>query len=208
MKNIILTILILILTINLSAESKTNNNHEIYINDIIQIRQGLNQCGPASAMAIINAYTDEIIPLERINNDMGNRLGNNMTYPWGITNYLESQGIKSKYKILKLKTDKSKLEYLKKKLLENKPIIMLNDMDGILHYFTLLGFNENNDFYIYDSMQPLDKSSTNRRTIDSNGSKPGNITIDKETLFKRWKDAKYKFINYLVIIPNDGIEEL
>lgn len=206
MKKIYL-ILIVFNSFLLFSDDKIKDSCEIKINPTIQVRQGLNQCGPASAMTIINAYTEKVISLDTVNKEMGSRLGNNMTYPWGITDYLKSYGIRSSYKILKLKSGKSRLKYLKKTLSENKPIIMLNDMDGVLHYFTLLGFNNKDEFYIYDSMQPVVIVNNKRMTIDSNGEKPGNLTMDKETLFKRWKGGKFKFINYLIIVPKKGIHE-
>lgn len=186
--------------------SEIKNSYEIHINPKVQVRQGLNQCGPASAMTLINVYTQKVIPLETVNNEMGGRMGNNMTYPWGITKYLKSYGVKSSIKILKAKTEKSRLKYLKKILSQGKPIIMLNNMDGVLHYFTLLGYNSNNEFYIYDSMQTLEIVNDKRMTVDSNGSKPGNLTMDWQILYKRWEEGSYKFINFLLIVPKEGIE--
>ncbi len=206
MYRIILTSIIIFSINPLSANNSILNSYKIEINPSIQIRQRLNQCGPASAMAVINAYTGMIIPLEKINSEMGSRLGNNMTYPWGITDYLKTYNIKSSLKFLTFRSDESRLTYLKRNISENKQIIMLNDLNDILHYFTILGYNSENEFYIYDSMQPVDPASNNRITIDTNGMAPGNLTLDKETLFIRLEKAKYKFINYVVIVPTDGIE--
>lgn len=201
-----LLFLLFLLVSNYVFSSYTiNDNHEIQINPQIQVRQGLNQCGPASAMAVINAYTNKVMPLDFVDSEMGNRMGNRMTYPWGITTYLKEYGINYSFKVLMFRSDKSRLKYLKKTLSENKPIILLNDLNGILHYFTLLGYNMDNEFYIYDSMQPVKVVNDLRMTVDSNGKKPGNLTLDKETLFQRWERAKYKFINYLVIVPKEGI---
>lgn len=146
-------------------------------------------------MAVINAYTREVIPLATVNMEMNSRMDNNMTYPWGIINYLEKYGIKSSCKILKFK----------KRLSEGKPLIMLNDLDGVLHYFTLLGFNNANEFYIYDSMKPVKIVNDKKMTIDSNGDKPGNITLDSLTLLTRWRNGSFKGINYLIIVPADSI---
>lgn len=206
-------ILLLIITLCLSCQTYTKNELtknivEIQISKEIQVRQGLNQCGPASAMAIINAYNNEIIPLSKIDKEMNGRTENKLTYPWGITGYLKDNGIKSKGKILMFKTKNQRLNFLKNKLSEDKPIIILNKLGNVLHYFTILGYNEKNDFYIYDSMQPVEIINNKRMTVDSNGNKPGNLTLSWEDLLIKWKDAKFKFINYYVIVPKYGINDI
>lgn len=72
----------------------------MYMNPSLYLRQGLNQCGPFSIMAVINILKDENINSKEINTNTKSRMDNGMTYPWGLIDVLSDYNIKSHFKLL------------------------------------------------------------------------------------------------------------
>ena len=173
---------------------------DMNISSEIMLRQGLNQCGPFAAMAVINILNDKIYKIDEFNSTVKFRFKNGMTLPFGITDRLHDEGIDAKIRMLQYMSANNRIKYLKNQISKNKPIIMLNSTkEGIDHYFTVLGY-ENDSFYIYDSLQVLDPNQDGRNTIDANGDqKAGNLTLSKNELLERWGTASYFPAKWLII---------
>jgi hypothetical protein len=168
----------------------------------LQLRQGLNQCGPYSVMAAINILTQKVISPNEIDKFMNWRLKNRMTLPFGLVESLKEYGLKSKQKLLILFSDEQRVKFLKAKISEGSPVILLNKTDGIQHYFTVAGFDKEN-FYLYDSLQELGDDPESRITIDDNGNLPGNRTYTKDELLYLWSlGGKYFFRWYVISVSS------
>ncbi|PIE05230.1 MAG: hypothetical protein CSA76_00110, partial [Spirochaetales bacterium] len=162
-----LVLLILLTTLlppGLLVPSAIQKGAYIPIDPSIQLRQGLNQCGPYSVRAVINALSGTVVSPDIINKEMKWRLENQMTLPFGLTSVLHSYKINTRHRILLLQNKNQKIRYLKWKISRGHPLILLNmTPKGIQHYFTILGY-ENDNFYLYDSLQIL-YNNTSRITI-------------------------------------------
>lgn len=121
-----------------------------------------------------------------------------MTLPFGLTSVLHSYKINTRHRILLLQNKNQKIRYLKWKISRGHPLILLNmTPKGIQHYFTILGY-ENDNFYLYDSLQIL-YNNTSRITIDDNGKLPGNLTLGTQQLLDRWAQGGNAFFRWYLI---------
>ena len=77
-------------------------------------RQTLNNCGPYSAMAVINILKHEKISPELLASKTKWRIYKNLTFPRGVIKLLNSYTIKMKEYILKHKTKDEKVRCSKK----------------------------------------------------------------------------------------------
>lgn len=172
---------------------------QIPIDKNLQQRQGLNQCGPYSVMAVINALKQESMSPDLIDSSMKWRLQNRMTLPIGLTGFLKENNIKTKHKLLLFQSDSKRLDYLRWKLSKGRPLILLNQTpQGIQHYYTLLGYG-GGDFYIYDSLLELVDNSVSRVTVDKNGDLPGNRTLTSMELLEEWGGGGKYFFGWFLI---------
>lgn len=167
-------------------------------NDIFY-RQTINNCGPYSVMAVINILTGEKKDPEVLAAETEFRIIKNLTLPQGVEKLLHDNGIKSKSLILKNKSDEEKIAFLKNQIHEQKPVILLIKIHHILHYVTVIGFDENG-FMIYDSMQEKDAGNP-RKTIVEKPEYTGNRYYTNQELMGLWNDGGYKifFRNFAIV---------
>lgn len=167
-------------------------------NDIFY-RQTINNCGPYSVMAVINILTGEKKDPEVLAAETKFRIIKNLTLPQGVEKLLYDNGIKSRSFILKNKSDKEKIAFLKNQIHEQKPVILLIKVHHVLHYVTVIGFDENG-FMLYDSMQEKDAENP-RKTIVEKPEYTGNRYHTNQELMGLWNDGGYKifFRNFAIV---------
>ena len=162
-------------------------------------RQTLNNCGPYSVMAILNILRDEEKDPEILSKQMKWRIYKNLTFPQGVVNQLHENGIKTKEYVLKTKSNEDKINWIKETVFQKKPIICLIKIHHVLHYVTILGYDENG-FMLYDSMQ--EKNSENqRKTVIDKECKEGNRYYTYDEFMQLWNDGGYKlfFKNWAIV---------
>ncbi len=82
---------------------------------------------------------------------------------------------------------------------EGRPIILLIKTKNVLHYVTVIGYDEKG-FILYDSLQ--DKTQTNpRKTVKDRAEYPGNRYYPYGTLLSFWNGGGYKifFKNWALV---------
>lgn len=151
----------------------------------LNLLQTHNSCGSYSSMAFIYTQTGKLVDPEFINKNITGKMENNYTYPWGIVDYLYKHGISSRIYWHGLMPDSEKLKWIKTKIYNGAPVIVVTGTDTYLHYISILGYDTDN-FYIYDSVN----------TTDDNGSISGNMTISQEELLEMWGKANYRKIPF------------
>jgi hypothetical protein len=185
-------------TISLLFEfSKTEIPEQVLLSfpNNLNLRQGLNQCGPFAAMAVLWIKTDSFADPQELDQETGWKVGNNMTLPWGIERVLKERELKTS--TVALGHIRNKEHYLKLELSKGNPVILLNKTDdGILHWFTLVGYTKD-VFYLYDSYQ--DAADIPGYTIDDNGALPGNRTYSTQNLLTRWANGRYSIFHHIAI---------
>ena len=169
------------------------------MNPNLYYRQTYNNCGPYSVMAVVNILTKEEKDPELLSGEMGWRISKNLTFPQGVLDQLHENGIKTKEYILSNKSKQGKIEWIKQTLSQGRPIICLIKIHHVLHYVTLLGYNEDG-LMLYDSMQ--EKSSDDqRKTIVDEKCAAGNRYYTYDDFIQLWDDGGYKifFRNWAVV---------
>ena len=162
-------------------------------------RQTLNNCGPYSVMAVVNILRNEEKDPELLSQQMKWRIYKNLTFPQGVVNQLHENGIKTKEYVLKSKSDEEKIKWIKETVWQKHPVICLIKIHHILHYVTILGYDENG-FMLYDSMQ--DKSAENqRKTVIDEKCMEGNRYYTYDEFLQLWNDGGYKifFKNWAIV---------
>lgn len=164
-------------------ERNNYNSTNLKWSDKLNLKQSLNACASYSSMAYIYSETGNVVDPEMINKEITGKLDDNTTYPWGITRYLKRYNISSNIYWHGLMSDISREKWIKTKISNNKPVIIMTGNNEYRHFITILGFR-NNTFNIYNSLLDTDK----------NGDEPGNISIHKNEVLRKWKKAKFKGI--------------
>ena len=162
-------------------------------------RQTINNCGPYSVMAIVNILSNENKDPEILSKEMKWRIYKNLTFPQGVINLLHKNKIETKEYILKSKSDDEKIQWIKYNISEGKPIVVLIKIKHVLHYVTILGYDEKG-FMLYDSMQ--EKSPENqRKTIVDKNCLEGNRYYFYEEFINLWNNGGYKifFKNWAIV---------
>lgn len=150
-------------------------------------RQTKNDCGPYNVAAMVRALKDQDVDSELFAREIGWRLPNKYTLPWGLENQLKENGIKIEKPNFNLLIDDEKIALIQGYLSLGKPIIILGERDGYEHYITLLGFNTNSDeYYIYDSLQDSSQDEAGM-TTDENASFPENKILNSKELLDFWR---------------------
>jgi len=149
-------------------------------------RQTKNDCGPFNVAAVVRALKGENIDSTSFAEEIGWRLPNKYTLPWGLENQFQENGISIEKPHFNLLTDDEKIMLIQQYLSTGKPIIILGERDNYEHYLTILGFNAKNDkYYIYDSLQAASPEQQGM-TTDENGQNPGNATLSSNELLDFW----------------------
>ena len=142
-----------------------------------------NTCGGHALMAFLYSFRGEkrnpYYLYEKI--DEKDKIG--YMYFWGLTRYMQRNGIKGKNYYMNLNSRSEKETWIKGRIAQKIPVILLIKNNKALHYITILGYSEN-EFYIYDSLQRQDQ----------NAEMPGNITEPIPDVFDNWEAARYKGI--------------
>src|SRR3989338_4117759 len=150
-------------------------------------RQSKNDCGPFNVAAVTRALFGKDADSGQFAKEIGWRLPNKYTLPWGLEKQLRTHGISIEKPNFKLLTDGEKITLIQQHLSFDRPIIILGRRDDYQHYMTLLGFDSNKDqYYIYDSLQ---SSSPEQKglTTDENSTLPGNKTMKSQELLDYWR---------------------
>lgn len=152
-------------------------------------RQTKNDCGPFNVAAAVRALKDENVDSSSFAQEIGWRLPNKYTLPWGLENKLKENGLKIYKPNFNTLTDDEKITLIQQYLSVGKPVIILGERDNYEHYFTLLGFNATADeYYIYDSLQSAAPDQKGM-TTDENGQNPGNAKLNSSELLNFWRDG-------------------
>jgi hypothetical protein len=169
------------------------------ISNEIYYRQTLNNCAPYSTMAVINILTGEIKDPEVLSEETKWRIMKNLTFPQGLIDLLHKYKIKTKEYVLKVYSNDKKILWLKNKIDNNNPIILLVKVKNIQHYFTVIGYDENG-FMLYDSLQEKQNENT-RKTIIDREEYIGNRYYLNDEIIKLWNEGGYKifFKNWAVV---------
>ncbi|MFA5854944.1 MAG: hypothetical protein WC846_01465 [Candidatus Gracilibacteria bacterium] len=150
-------------------------------------RQSTNDCGPFSTAAVVRALNGEEVDSQVFTEEIGWRLSNGYTLPWGLEKQIEKSGIiVEKPNLAPLSYDE-KILFLQEQLSQKKPAIILGEIDGFEHYITIFGFDALKDeFYIYDSLYDKNPDSA-ELTKDNNANLPGNRTLSSQELLDFWR---------------------
>lgn len=175
--------------------------YSIHMDENLFYRQTFNNCGPYSVMAVTSILrNDEAAPdPEVLAKQMKWRIRKNMTFPQGVISLLHDNKIKTKEYLLYLKSDSEKITFLKEQVSHGTPVILLIKQHGILHYVTVLGYDENG-FMLYDSMQ--EKSTDDPiHTIRDEKATNGNRYFTYQDLLDQWNKGgvKFAFRNWCVV---------
>ena len=150
-------------------------------------RQSKNDCGPFNVAAVVRALTDKNADSSLFAEEIGWRLPNKYTLPWGLESQLKAHDVRVEKPSFKLLTDDEKIMIIQEYLSIGRPIIILGERDNYEHYITILGFDSNTDqYYIYDSLQ-LSSSEQKDMTMDENATQPGNKTMKSQELLDFWR---------------------
>lgn len=164
-------------------------------------RQTVNDCGPFNVAAAVRALTGESVDSVEYAEEIGWRLPNDYTLPWGMEKLLNEKGISIDIPNVKGLLDSEKLDYLRFELSQKHPVILLGQQENYEHYITLLGFDKEKDvFYSYD---PLFEKREEGFTKDDNGELPGNRTFSSDELLSFWQGGgMYGFYNWYAIVAS------
>lgn len=160
-------------------------------------KQTANDCGPYNTAAVVRALKKEEVDSQTFAEEIGWRLPNKYTLPWGLEEQLEENGITIEKPNLRFSSDEEKILFLQQELSLRKPIIILGERSNFEHYVTIFGFDASKDeFYIYDSLGEADK--------DDNFNLPGNKTFSSEELLNFWrKGGMYGLYKWYAIVADD-----
>jgi len=158
-----------------------------------------NDCGPFNVAAVTRTLNNKEVSSAEFAKNIGWRMPNNYTMPWGLEEQLKDNGIPIEIPNLPVFTDEERLDFLHERMSQGKLVIILGEKDGIQHYLSLFGFNRQKDeFYVYDSLL---EEETVGMTIDENGDQTGNRTLNSNELLKFWSQGGMygKFIWYAIV---------
>lgn len=178
------------------VESKV---YTLEMNKDLFYRQTINNCGPYSVMCVANIIKNEILDPEVLAKETKWRIQKNLTFPQGVVDLLHKYDISTKEFILKNKTDEEKILWLKNNIQNGTPVILLIKVHHVLHYVTVIGYNEDG-FMLYDSMQEkLDENP--RKTIIDPLCITGNRFYTNDELLQLWDAGGYKifFRNWAIV---------
>ncbi len=182
-------------------ESKISVSSVIEYTPEFNYRQTINDCGPFNVAAVARALTKEKINSAEFAKNIEWRLPNKYTLPWGMEKQLKENGIVVEIPNIKALSDKEKILFLRERLSQGKPVIVLGERDNYEHYITIFGFNSaENEFYAYDS---LFEKAEEGYTADDNGSLPGNRNFTSEELLNFWRGGgMYGLYNWYAIVAS------
>lgn len=166
-------------------------------------RQTINDCGPFNVAAVVRTLSQQEVSSATFAEEIGWRLPNKYTLPWGMEAQLKDHGIEIEIPNIKKLSDEEKLDYLKEQLSLKHPITLLGQQENYEHYITLLGFDSKKDeFYAYD---PLGKKGEEGFVLDENEALPGNRTLKSSELLEFWRGGgMYGVYEWYGIVSKKG----
>jgi hypothetical protein len=169
------------------------------ISNAIYYRQTLNNCAPYAVMGVINVLKQQIKDPEILAKETKWRMVKNLTFPQGVIDLLHKYQIKTKEYVLKFYSNENKIIWLKNKIDNGNPIILLVKVKRIQHYFTIIGYDENG-FMLYDSLQEKQNENTQRTIIDRE-EYIGNRYYTGNEIIDLWNNGGYKifFRNWAIV---------
>ena len=147
----------------------------------LNLEQRDNTCGAHAAMAVLYAQNREEVDPYAIYGQIPEKLGNGYIYPWGITRFLRGRNIGAKVLYLGLLSDARMERWLRESVSSGRPAIVIIGTRKYLHYVTVLGY-DGPTYHLYDSLF----------ATDTNGERPGNITVPAGELLDRWNGARFR----------------
>lgn len=150
----------------------------------LNIEQEGNSCGPHSAMAAIYAETGATLDPREIDRTIGSRMANGYTWPQGVARFLRAHGVKAKTRWHALQPDSGRLAWVRARIADGHPVIVIVGTRRYLHYVTVLGYAADR-FSLYDSL----------KGADLNGAAPGNLDLSAAELLSWWKGAVWKGVS-------------
>lgn len=123
---------------------------KIYWDNSLNLEQTFNACGPYATMAYAFSVAQTKIDPEKINAHIGGRHGDGLTFPWGISSYLNDKGINAHIYFLGLLSRQQKADWLRNKVNNGYPVIEMIGTSEWAHYVTVLGV-KGNTLQLYDS---------------------------------------------------------
>lgn len=207
MKKIFLVFLLLILTFAVFVttdkspkidQGKISQASIVNYDQQFNLRQKSVECAAFTVSAVVRALTSQELDPFELFEDMSWKIPNYGIHPWGLEKELKKHNLEIQIPNLTSLNKTQKLNFLKQELSQKHPIILLGEKDGFQHYFTIFGFDSNQDqFYIYDS---LHDRQDKKLTIDDNGSLPGNRTLSSEELIEFWsKGGLFGFYTWYLV---------
>lgn len=158
-------------------------------------RQSKNACGPYSAAAVIRQLTNADRSSETISHETLWRY-HGYTLPFGVVRVIRKNGLTAN-EFISTGSDGDKISWLRSQIAQQKPVIILVRKNGLLHYVTLLGYQQE-QFNVYDSLE--EKGST-EMTVDKNDSLPGNVNWTNDELLTFWsKGGVFGLYRYYAIV--------
>lgn len=167
-------------------------------------RQTANDCGPYNTAAVVRALKKTEVGSQTFAEEIGWRLPNEYTLPWGLEEQLEENGVTIEKPNLRFLSDEKKILFLQQRLSQERPVIVLGERDGFEHYITLFGFDSSKDeFYVYDSLNDKDPI-IDGLTKDDNANLPGNRTLTSKDLLDFWRGGgMYGLYKWYAIVADD-----
>ena len=162
-------------------------------------RQTLNNCGAYSVMAVLAVLRQEEQDPELLAQEMRWRIYKNLTFPYGVQALLRAHGIRADDYVLRGRADKKKLDWLKGRISEGSPVVLLIKIHHVLHYVTVLGYDADG-FMLYDSMQEKDAGNPQKTIVDGR-CLSGNRYYRNDELAALWNAGGYKifFRNWAIV---------
>jgi hypothetical protein len=174
-----------------NKEIEVSSTKQLKWSNEINLLQKGNTCGAHSVMAIQYIINGTKENPYSIYDKIDEKLGNGYLYPWGLTRYLKSKGIKYKVNYLGFLNKRNRVDFLKRKISGNNPVIVVVGNEKYLHYVSVVGY-DSISFFVYDSLVK----------DDMNGLYVGNVNIGYEELITKMKDAEWKGIKLNIAISN------
>lgn len=158
-------------------------------------------CGPFSTASVVRALTGKQVDSFEYSENIGWRIFEKGTHPFGLSRQLEEQGVDVEIAKLNKLSDNERLLFLQERLSQGKPVIILGEKNSYQHYVTLFGFNkEKQEYYIYDSWCP---EASKGLVVDENGSLPGNLTLNSKELLSFWrKGGIFTFYEWYALVAS------
>lgn len=171
--------------IHVVFSSPYNDKNQSILNwdNELNLQQSHNACGPYSTMAYAFLNSGIKIDPEKINREIGGRHGDGLTYPWGITTYLNQHGNEARSFYLGFLSKNEKINWIKNKILEGRPVIVLVGTLEWGHYITILGYKDD-VFFKYDSYL----------SEDLNGEEIGNASVYMKDVIAEMEGMRFRGI--------------